>query len=94
MPFVACFPALPTRPIRSREDGLEKLRTVTGHRIDPDHYRSYRLRREAPSDPGRCQVRCVGTGVDHLMLQLRHVEPGVTGLVELDRVAGDEPKGK
>jgi hypothetical protein len=41
---------------------LEELRTVTGHRIDPDRYRSYmvRLWREASGAPWRCHVQCVG----------------------------------
>lgn len=67
-------------------------RQVAVHSIDPDRYRSYLLRlwREAPGAPWRCQVQCVGTGVDDLPLQLRHVEPGITDLVELDRVAGYE----
>jgi hypothetical protein len=43
---------------------LDELRAVAAHSTDPDRYRSYmvRLWREAPGDPWRCQVQCVGTG--------------------------------
>ena len=44
--------------------GMEGLRGVAVHGIDPGRYRSYLLRlwREAPGAPWRCHVQCVGTG--------------------------------
>jgi len=51
-------------PIRFRREGLDELRPVAVQSTDLDRYRSYlvRLWREAPGDPWRCQVRCVGRG--------------------------------
>ena len=42
---------------------MDELRGVAARSIDPDRYRSYMLRlwREAPGEPWRCQVQCVGT---------------------------------
>jgi hypothetical protein len=46
---------------------LDELWPVAVPSIDPDRYRSYlvRLWREAPGSPWRCQVSCVGTGLEH-----------------------------
>jgi hypothetical protein len=74
---------------------LQERKPAIGYSVDPHRYHSYPLRlwREAPAAAWRCQVSCVGTGVDDVPLKLHHVEPGVTGLAELDRVASDEQKG-
>lgn len=42
---------------------MDELRRIADHDIDSGRYRSYmvRLWREAPGDPWRCQVSCVGT---------------------------------
>jgi hypothetical protein len=43
---------------------LDEQRPFAARNIDADRYRSYMLRlwREAPGEPWRCQIRCVGTG--------------------------------
>ena len=45
---------------------MDERRPFTAHSIDPERYRSYmvRLWREAPGVPWRCQVQCVGTGLE------------------------------
>lgn len=43
---------------------MQGLEHFAIHGFDPDRYRSYLLRlwREAPGEPWRCQVQCLGTG--------------------------------